>query len=52
MHMHRFQLIAAIVIAIITTVLIIVIPLANKDNCEDNEIENESEDIADKHIIE
>ena len=34
MHMHRFQLIAAIVIAIITTVLIIVIPLANKDNTD------------------
>ena len=32
--MHRFQLIAAIVIAIITTVLIIVIPLANKDNTD------------------
>lgn len=32
--MHRFQLIAAIVIAIIATVLIIVIPLANKDNTD------------------
>ena len=34
MHMHRFQLIAAIVIGIIVTVLIIVIPLANKDNSD------------------
>ena len=34
MHMHRFQLIAAIVIGIIVTVLIIAIPLANKDNSD------------------
>ena len=32
--MHRFQLIAAIVIGIIVTVLIIAIPLANKDNSD------------------
>ena len=34
MHMHRFQLIAAIVIGLIVAVLIVVIPLANKDNTD------------------
>ena len=34
MHMHRFQLIAAIVIGLIVAVLIIVIPLANKDDTD------------------
>ena len=34
MHMHRFQLIAAIVIGLIVAVLIIVIPLANNDNTD------------------
>ena len=34
MHMHRFQLIAAIVIGLIVAVLIVVIPLANKDNAD------------------
>ena len=32
--MHRFQLIAAIVIGLIVAVLIVVIPLANKDNTD------------------
>lgn len=34
MHMHRFQIIAAIVIGLIVAVLIVVIPLANKDNTD------------------
>ena len=34
MHMHRFQLIAAIVIGLIVAVLIVVIPLANNDNTD------------------
>jgi hypothetical protein len=34
MHMHRFQLIAAIVIGLIVAVLIVVIPLANKDKTD------------------
>lgn len=34
MHMHRFQLIVAIVIGLIVAVLIVVIPLANKDNTD------------------
>ena len=32
--MHRFQLIAAIVIGLIVAVLIVVIPLANKENTD------------------
>ena len=34
MHMHRFQLIVAIVIGLIVAVMIVVIPLANKDNTD------------------
>ena len=46
--MHRFQLIAAIVIGLIVAVLIVVIPLANKDNTDlpiddNNEIVNGEE---------
>ena len=34
MHMHRFQMIVGLVIGLIVAILIIVIPLANRDNTD------------------